>query len=184
MAITSIKEKYKESVIPALKKELGYKNLMAIPKMQKVSINVGLGSQFKDAKLLEVMENVLTRISGQKPVRRRARLSISNFKIREGNIIGMSVTLRGNRMYDFLDKLLNITFPRERDFQGLNPKSIDGQGNLSIGFKEYLAFPEIRSDEVERLHGLQITITTSAETKKEGLALFTALGFPFKKDIK
>lgn len=177
----TLKEKYNNEIAKALKEEFGYKNVMQVPKLVKVSINVGLGANFKDSKRLEVTENVLQRISGQKPVPRRAKKSISNFKIREGNIIGMSVTLRGQRMYDFLTKLLNITLPRVRDFQGINPKAVDKQGNLSIGFKEYLAFPEIRSDEVEVMHGLQVSIATTAETKEEGLALFKQLGVPFKQ---
>ncbi len=178
----NLQEKYKKNIIPELKKIFGYKNDLQVPKVVKVSINVGLGSRFKDSKFLEVVEDVLTRISGQKPVPRRARKSISNFKIREGNIIGMSVTLRGKRMYDFLTKLLNITLPRVRDFQGIKPESVDKQGNLSIGFKEYLPFPEIRSDEVEVIHGLQVTIDTTAKTRDEGFELFRLMGFPFKKN--
>lgn len=176
-----LKEKYTTEIIPALKDEFGYKNGMQVPKVVKISINVGLGGNFKDAKYLGVVENVLRRISGQKPVQRRAKKSISNFKIREGNIIGMSVTLRGQRMYDFLNKLINVTLPRVRDFQGISPKVVDKQGNMSVGFKEYLAFPEIRSDEVEVMHGLQVSVATTAQTYEEGLALFKKLGVPFKK---
>lgn len=177
----NIKEIYKKEAIPALKEQFGYTNINAVPKIEKISVNVGLGNNFKDSKYLETVEEVLTRITGQRPVKNRARLSISNFKIREGNIIGMSVTLRGKRMEDFLTKLLAITLPRVRDFQGLNPKGVDKQGNLSIGFKEHLAFPEINPDEVETVHGLEVTIATSAKTKEEGYALFEKLGFPFKK---
>ena len=176
-----IKEIYKKEVVPALKDQFGFTNDLAVPKIEKISINVGLGKHFKDSRYMEVVEDVLTRISGQRPVKNRARLSISNFKIREGNIIGMSVTLRGNRMYDFLNKLLNVSIPRMRDFQGLNSKSVDKQGNLSIGFKEQLSFPEVNTDEVEIVHGLEVSIATSAQTRDEGVALFTALGFPFKK---
>lgn len=177
----TLQEKYNKEIVPALKKEFGYTNLLQIPKVKKVSINVGLSAKYKDAKFLEVMEGIMTRISGQKPVLRRAKKSISNFKIREGSIIGMSVTLRGPRLYDFLNKFLNITLPRVRDFQGINESSVDKQGNLAIGLKEYLAFPEVRSDEVEFMHGIQITIDTTAKNKKEGLALCKLLGVPFKQ---
>jgi large subunit ribosomal protein L5 len=178
------KEKYTSEVVPALKEEFGYANPMQVPKITKISLNVGLGAHYKDAKFMEVVENVLTRISGQKPVQRRARKAISNFKIREGNIIGMSVTLRGKRMYDFFEKFINITLPRVRDFQGINPRTVDKQGNISIGFKEYLAFPEIRSDEVEVMHGLQVSIATSANNRQEGLALLKHMGIPFKQEQK
>lgn len=182
MKILQLQEKYKKEVVPELMKKYSYKNTMSVPKITKVSLNVGLGSNFKDAKYLDVVENVLTRVSGQKPRRNRAKKAISNFKIREGHIIGMSVTLRGKRMYDFLYKLINITLPRERDFQGLKKNSIDKQGNMAIGFKEYLAFPEIRSDEVELLHGLEVSIATTAQTKEEGYDLLALLGFPFNKN--
>lgn len=177
----TLQEKYKKEIVQALKEEFKFSNDLEVPKIEKISINVGLGANYKNSKFLEVVEDVLTRISGQKPVPRRAKKAISNFKIREGNIIGMSVTLRGKRMYDFLTKLLNITLPRVRDFQGINPKSVDRQGNLSIGFKEYLPFPEIRSDEVEVMHGLQVSIGSSATTKEQGYALYKHLGMPFKK---
>jgi large subunit ribosomal protein L5 len=177
----TLKERYQKEAIPALKEQFGYNNPMSVPRINKVSVNVGLGSNFKDSRYLEVVEDVLTRITGQKPVKNRARKSISNFRIREGHIIGMSVTLRGERMYQFLDKLVSVTLPRVRDFQGLRPKSVDHQGNIAIGFKDYLAFPEIRSDEVEILHGLEVSVATSATSREEGQALFAALGFPFKK---
>lgn len=176
----TIKEKYIQKAVPALKEAFGLENIWAVPKIVKVSINSGVGARFKDAKFLDTIEGVITRISGQKPVRRRAKKSISNFKIREGNIVGMSVTLRGPRMFEFLNKLINITLPRVRDFQGLSDKSIDKSGNLSIGFKEYLAFPEIGNDEVEMMHGMQVSITTTAKSYDQGLVLFKQLGFPFK----
>lgn len=175
----TLKERYKKEIVPALKEKFGYTNDLAVPKLLKVSINVGIGKHFKDAKYIEVAEDVLTRISGQKPIKTRARKSISNFKIREGNIIGLAVTLRGNMMYDFLDKLINVTMPRVRDFRGLTVKSVDRNGNMSIGFKEYLPFPEIRSDEVEVMHGLQVSIDTSANSNDEGIELLAAIGIPF-----
>lgn len=178
----SFNEKYKKEILPELMKEFGYNNIMQIPKLVKISVNSGLGNNFKEAKLLETIENVLTRITGQKPIPRRAKKSISNFKIREGNIIGMSVTIRGKRMTNFFEKLVNITLPRVRDFQGISENNVDKQGNLSIGLKEYLAFPEIRSDEVEIMHGVQISIATTAKNHNAGIALFRKLGIPFKKN--
>jgi large subunit ribosomal protein L5 len=177
-----LQEKYKKETIPLLEKKLGYKNVMSVPKIEKVVINVGLGKALQDAKYLEVMENVLTRISGQRPVKTRAKKSISNFKIREGMAIGLKVTLRGSKMWDFVEKLVHVALPRVRDFHGLEAESFDGKGNYNIGFKEYIAFPEIGADEVEKLHGLEMVIVTSAKTDEEGQELLTALGFPFKKD--
>jgi len=180
--MTRIKEKYNKVVAPALKEKFGYKNNLAIPKIEKVVVNIGTGQGLKDAKFNEVAEATLQRITGQQPVKAAAKKSISNFKIREGLVVGMMVTLRGKRMEDFIDKLINVTLPRVRDFQGLSVKSVDPQGNLNIGFSEHIAFPEIKSDEVEKIHGLQISVVTSAKTKDEGLELLRLLGFPFKKD--
>jgi large subunit ribosomal protein L5 len=180
--MTTLKERYIKDVRPALAKELGLKNPMALPKVVSVTVAVGLSQGLKDPKFTENAESVVTRITGQKAVRTKAKISISNFKIREGMVVGLRVTLRGERMWSFLDKLVNITFPRIRDFRGISPKLLDKNGNMSIGFKEFLPFPEIRPDEVERVHGLQVTISTTAGNKKAGEALFTALGFPFKKD--
>ncbi len=179
--MNSLQEKYKKQVMPALKEKFGYKNVNATPKIIKVIVNVGTSHGLKDPKFNEFVENTLVRITGQKPVKTLAKQSISNFKIRKGQIVGMMVTMRGHRMYDFVDKLVNITFPRIRDFRGLDPKHIDKFGNLNLGFKENISFPEIKSDEVERLHGLQITLTTSAKSREEGLELFKLLGFPFIK---
>lgn len=175
-----LKEKYKKEVIPAMRKKLGYKNDLAVPKLIKVTINSGTGQALKDDKLLDVVVNTLTRISGQKPVLTKAKKSISTFKIREGDTVGIKVTLRGQRMYDFVDKLINVSLARVRDFQGLERKSIDQSGNLTVGFKEHVAFPEIGSDEVERIHGLEVVITTDARSQEEGLELLLFLGFPFK----
>lgn len=162
-----------------LQKELGIANQMAVPKVMKVVLAVGLSQGVKDPKVLEVIEATLRRISGQRPVKTKAKKSIASFKIREGMTVGIMVTLRAGRMWDFLDKLTQVTFPRIRDFRGISPKIVDAQGNLSIGFKEHLAFPEIHSDEVERLHGLQVTVTTTAGSRAQGERLFKALGFPF-----
>lgn len=164
-----------------MKEELGLDNANAVPRIEKVTINVGLGRGLKDKAYMDTVSSTLERITGQKPVYTKARKSVASFKIREGMNIGMKVTLRGSRMYDFVEKLVAVTFPRVRDFRGIDPKTVDQGGNFNYGFKEHIAFPEVSSDEVDRLHGLQVTITTSADSKKEGLALFTALGFPFKK---
>ena len=178
----SVKEKYIKVAIPALKDKFDYKNSLAVLRIVKVVVNIGTGQGLKDAKFNEVAEDTLRRITGQIPIKVGAKKSISNFKIREGLIVGMMVTLRGKRMYNFIDKLINITFPRVRDFRGLNPKSVDSQGNFNIGFTEHMAFPEIKSDEVEKIHGLQISVVTTAKTREEGLELLTLLGFPFTKN--
>jgi large subunit ribosomal protein L5 len=178
----SLKSRYLKEIVPKLKKELEISNIHAVPAPTKVILSVGISpSKHKDGKLLETAEDVLARISGQKPVKTKARISISNFKTRKGQVIGLMVTLRGKRMWDFLEKLVAVTFPRIRDFRGVPRSVIDNTGNLSYGFTEQLAFTEIRSDEVERVHGLQVTVTTSAKNAAEGTALFEALGFPFQK---
>ena len=176
----TLKERYHKELAPQLKKELGVDNVMAVPHVVSIVLNAGLGAGLKDAKFLETVENTLKRISGQKPVKTKARKSIAAFHIREGMVIGMKVTLRGKRMWDFLEKLVSVSLPRVRDFRGLPPKAFDGRGNYSIGFREHIAFPEIRSDEIEVLHGLQVTIATSATNNAQGMALLKALGFPFK----
>lgn len=177
-----LKEKYKKEVVPAMVERFKYSNALAVPKLEKVSINSGTGKALKDEKFLEAVEATLIRISGQHPVKTKARKSIAAFKIREGMTVGVRLTLRGARMYDFVEKLINVSLPRVRDFQGLDPKSVDGHGNISIGFKEHVVFPEIKSDEVERSIGLEVTVTTNAKTREEGFELLTLLGFPFKKD--
>jgi len=174
-------EKYKKDVIPKMKEKFGYKNANAIPTIEKVVLNAGVGKALQDPKYLEVMEDVLTRISGQKPVKTKAKKSIASFKIRQGMNIGFKVTLRGGYMWDFIEKMIHATFPRVRDFRGLDPKSFDGHGNYSLGFKEYIAFPEISADEVEKLHGLEVIINTTAKTDQEARELLSLLGFPFKK---
>lgn len=169
-----------KKIVPELKAELGYKNIMEVPALKKIIINVGYGRHAKDNAYIENVENTLTSITGQKPVRNKSTKSISNFKIREGMNIGMSVTLRGPAMYDFLHKLIHITFPRVRDFRGVSVKNFDRQGNYSIGFKENIAFPEIGIDAIDKIHGLQVVISTSAKNAKEGQLLLAKLGFPFR----
>lgn len=175
-----LQKKYKETVIPALKDAFGYANVMQVPRVSKVTLNVGYGRHVKDKNYIENVDKTLQAITGQKPVHNKAKKSISNFKIRAGMPVGASVTLRGTQMYDFLDKLVNITFPRVRDFRGISPKSFDKQGNYSIGFKENIAFPEIDTDAVEKIHGLEVVVSTTATNRDEGLALLKGLGFPFR----
>ncbi len=180
--MSNLKKKFKSEIVPILKKELGYTNDLEVPRLRKVVLNVGLGKGLTDAKFNEAVENSLMRITGQRPIKTLAKKSISNFKIRKGLVVGMKVTLRGDRMYDFVEKLVNITLPRVRDFRGLNIRSIDRQCNLNIGISEHIAFPEIKSDEVERIHGLEITLVTTAKNREEGKLLFKRLGFIFKED--
>ena len=177
----SLYETFKSEVIPALKKELGLKNNLAIPKIQAIKIHVGIGSLTKQTKdFSDVIDNV-SKITGQKPIVTKAKRAISNFKLRIGMPVGIVVTLRGKRMYEFLYRLIHIVLPRVRDFRGLNPKSFDGSGNYSIGFKEALVFPEINPDDALNVHGLQITIVTTAKNDNEGLLLLKEIGLPLKK---
>ncbi|MDP3985635.1 MAG: 50S ribosomal protein L5 [bacterium] len=161
--------------------ELKLRNPHAAPRLLKITLNVGLNASNRDPKMPDVIQSVLTRITGQKPVTALAKKSISNFKIREGMAVGYKVTLRGKRMYDFLTKFVHIVLPRVRDFRGISPLSVDHQGKMSIGFREYISFPEIRSVVVEKLHGLEVTFTTNAGTRERGLAMFRAVGMPFTK---
>ena len=176
-----LQEKYKTEIIPKLKEKFGYKNDMQVPKIQKVTLNVGFGRRSKEKQYIKAVVDALAKISGQKPVINKAKKSIASFKLREGDSIGVSATLRGKRMYNFIEKLINISFPRIRDFRGISEKSVDNTGNLTIGFKEHIAFPEIRSDEIENIFGLEISLPTSTKDCKQGLELFKLLGFPFKK---
>ncbi len=184
MAKSSYQAKFEKQVVPAVKKELGLKNDMAVPRFVKVVVNVGLKQGLKDPKFIDAAERTVTRITGQKPVKTLAKKSISNFKIRQGMVVGLMATLRGPRMYDFLNKLINITLPRVRDFRGLPPKSVDAHGNLSIGFREFIAFPEIRPEDTDYMHGLEVAVVTSARSKEKGLALLKAAGVPFNLDVK
>ena len=171
---------YKKTVVPAMQKELGYKNVMQVPRVIKVTLNVGYGRHAKEAAFIERVEATLKAISGQKPVHNKAKRSISNFKTRQGMPIGVSVTLRGNRMYAFLYKLIHLVFPRVRDFRGLPLQSFDRMGNYTVGFKEHISFPEITSFTPDGIHGLQVVIHTTAKSKDEGISLLKHLGFPLK----
>jgi large subunit ribosomal protein L5 len=175
-----LKELYYEQVVPALQKDLGYANVMQVPRLEKIVVNVGLGEALQNAKSLDAaMEDVMI-ITGQRPVITRARKSIANFKLRAGNPIGAKVTLRGARMWDFLDRLCNVALPRQRDFRGISPDSFDGRGNYSLGLREQLVFPEIDYDKIDKIRGLEITIVTSAQTDEEGFHLLRHLGMPFR----
>lgn len=183
--MNTLREKYNKELRAQIKEQLGMKNIMAVPKVQKVVLNIGLGKATQEKSWVEYGSSILQRISGQKPVLTKAKKSISNFKVREGNIVGAKVTLRGERMYDFLYKLINSTLPRLRDFYGLdNKKGFDGNGNYILGFKEHIVFPEIGMEDIEKIHGLEIAISTSAKNDEQAAALLTALGFPFKKNKK
>ena len=177
----TLKEMYKNECVPALEKEFGYKNVMQIPRLKKVVINMGLGEAVQNPKIIEGASEELTKIAGQRAVVRKAKKSIATFKLRAGMPIGCSVTLRGERMYGFLSKLINIALPRVRDFRGLSPKGFDGRGNYSMGVKEQIIFPEIDYDKIDKIKGLNISIVTSAQTDDEGRALLKLLGFPFRK---
>ena len=175
-----LREHYTSTVIPALTKEFGYKNIMAVPKIQKVSVNIGLGEATQNPKLMDGAVNELGAIAGQKPVIRKAKKSIAAFKLREGMSIGCSVTLRGDRMYEFLDRLMNVALPRVRDFRGVSSKSFDGRGNYTLGVKDQLIFPEIDYSKVDKTKGMNICITTTARTDAEGTALLKQMGMPFR----
>lgn len=174
-------KKYRTEIVPALVKELGLKNVMQVPRVSKIVVNVGYGRFIKEANYAENVEKTLSKITGQKPVRTKSKKSISNFKIREGQDIGAVVTLRGPRMYEFLQKLTQVTLPRVRDFHGVPEKAFDNQGNYTLGFKENVAFPEVKVEEIDKVHGLQIIINTTATSKEQGKALLKHLGFPFTK---
>jgi large subunit ribosomal protein L5 len=175
-----LKEAYLKKIVPAMTKEFGYTNPMAVPKVQKISVNIGLGEATGNSKLMDGAVNELSLIAGQRPVINKARKSIAAFKLREGMAIGCSVTLRGDRMYEFLDRLVSVTLPRVRDFRGVSSKSFDGRGNYTLGIKDQLIFPEIDYNKVEKTKGMNICITTSAKTDAEGLALLKHLGMPFR----
>ena len=176
-----LRELYHTKVVPGLTKEFGYKNIMAVPKMEKISVNIGLGEATQNAKLMDGAVNELGQIAGQKPVITKATKSIAQFKLREGQAIGCMVTLRGDRMYEFFDRLVNVALPRVRDFRGLSTKSFDGRGNYTLGIKDQLIFPEIDYSKVEKTKGMNISITTTARTDAEGLALLKQMGMPFRQ---
>jgi large subunit ribosomal protein L5 len=175
-----LRERYQREVLPALIKDMGYKSRMQVPKLEKIVINVGLGEAIQNAKLLEHGTEEVRTISGQKPVITRARKAIANFKLRAGMPIGCMVTLRGERMYEFFDRLVNVALPRVRDFKGVSDRSFDGRGNYALGLREQIIFPEIDLDKVEKVHGLTVCINTTAKTDAEGKALLRALGMPFR----
>lgn len=176
-----LKEHYQKHVIAALTKEFGYKNVMAVPKIEKISLNIGLGEATQNQKLMDGAVNELTAIAGQKVMVTKATKSIAAFKLREGMSIGCKVTLRGDRMFEFLDRLMNIALPRVRDFRGVSSKSFDGRGNYTLGLKDQLIFPEIDYNKVEKVKGMNICITTTAKTDAEGVALLKHLGMPFRQ---
>lgn len=176
-----LQEFYKQEVVPALRERFGYRNVMEVPKITKITLNMGVGEAARDRKVLEYATRDMALIAGQKPVVTLTRKSIAGFRIRDGWPIGCKVTLRRERMYEFLDRLINITMPRIRDFRGVNPRSFDGRGNYSLGISEQIIFPEIEYDQVDAIRGLDITITTTAKTDEEGRALLEAFGFPFRK---
>ena len=177
-----LQEQYQKDVAPALFKSFEFKNVMQVPRIEKVVINIGLGEAMDDPKALEAATSDLTQISGQKPVMTKARKSIAAFKLREGRIIGTKVTLRGERMWAFLDRLMNIALPRVRDFRGVSPDAFDGRGNYTLGLRDQLIFPEIDYDKIDKLRGMEVTIVTSAETDDQARVLLQLLGMPFKKE--
>ncbi|AKD03161.1 50S ribosomal protein L5 [Pontibacter korlensis] len=179
MATTRLKEKYQNEVVPALKEKFQYKNIMEVPKITKISINKGIGAAVADKKLVDIGVDELTTITGQKAVPTIAKKSVSNFKLREGMPIGARVTLRGERMYEFLDRLLTVALPRVRDFRGVNDKGFDGRGNYTLGVKEQIIFPEISIDKIKAISGMDITFVTTAKTDEESYELLKAFGMPF-----
>lgn len=176
-----LKEYYVSSVAPAMMKKFGYKNVMEIPKLDKVVINVGCGEAKENKKIVEAIMTDLAAITGQKPIECKAKKSVANFKLREGMTIGVKVTLRADRMYEFVDRLFNVAFPRVRDFRGINPNSFDGRGNYSTGIKEQLIFPEIEFDKIDKVRGMDINFITTAKTDEEAKELLTLMGAPFSK---
>ena len=178
--MSALKQEYKKKIVPDLMKDLGLKNVMAVPKIEKITLNMGVGEASRDKKVLEHAVSDMQLISGQKALRTKAKKSIAGFKIRDGWPIGCKVTLRGERMYDFLNRFVNVVLPRIRDFRGLNPKSFDGNGNYSVGIKEQIVFPEISLDKIDVIRGLDIVITTSTREDTNALALLKKFNFPFK----
>ena len=177
-----LKEKYTKDVVPALKKEFGYKNVMAVPKVHKIVVNMGLGEATSNAKIVDTGADELARITGQKPVVRRAKKSIAAFKVRKGMPIGTMVTLRGERMWEFLDRLMNIALPRVRDFKGVSPKGFDGRGNYTLGLRDQLLFPEIDYMKVDKARGMNVSVVTTAKTDEEARKLLQFIGMPFRQN--
>ena len=179
--MAALKEQYKQEIAPALMKKFGYKSVMQIPKLDKVVINVGCGEARDNAKIIDAIINDLSAITGQRPVVCKARKSVANFKLREGMNIGAKVTLRGDRMYEFVERLFNVALPRVRDFRGINPNSFDGRGNYNMGLKEQLIFPEIDYDKIDKVRGMDLCFVTTATTDEEARELLTLMGAPFEK---
>jgi large subunit ribosomal protein L5 len=176
-----LKEQYREQVVPAMMEEFGYDNPMRVPRLVKIVVNIGLGEAMQNARALDAATDDLRVITGQQPMITRARKSIAGFKLREGRQIGAKVTMRGNRMWDFMDRLCNVALPRRRDFRGVSPNSFDGRGNYSLGLREQLVFPEVSYDKIDKVRGLEITIVTTAQTDEEGRGLLALLGMPFAR---
>jgi large subunit ribosomal protein L5 len=180
--MTRLKEKYRNEVVPALTKEFGYKNVMAVPKIEKVVVNMGLGEATANAKIIETGADELARITGQKPVTRRSKKSIAAFKVRKGQPIASMVTLRGERMWEFLDRLMSIALPRVRDFKGVSPKGFDGRGNYTLGLRDQLLFPEIDYMKVDKARGMNVSVVTTARTDEEARKLLQFIGMPFRQN--
>ena len=180
MATPRLLERYRNEVVPAMIKEFSYQNVMRVPRLVKVTLNIGMGEALQNAKSLDAATGDMQIIAGQKPVITKAKSSIANFKLREGNAIGVTVTLRNERMWSFLDRLMNIALPRQRDFRGISPDSFDGRGNYSLGLREQLVWPEIQYDKIDKVRGMAVTITTTAPTDEEGRRLLALLGMPFR----
>lgn len=176
-----LKERYQQEIVPALMKEFGYRNVMQVPRLVKISVNIGLGEALQNSKAIEAATADLATVTGQKPVVTKARRSIAIYKLREGMPIGAMVTLRGDRMWDFLDRLISVVLPRQRDFQGISPDSFDGRGNYSLGLREQLVFPEIDYDKIDKIRGMELTIVTTAETDEEARRLLALMNMPFKR---
>ncbi|MDR0326955.1 MAG: 50S ribosomal protein L5 [Planctomycetaceae bacterium] len=182
MAPPRLQEKYQKTIVPSLKKKFKQENVMALPKLQKIVLNMGVGSNLSEKKYMEEAVDVLTQISGQKPVVTKAKKSIANFKLREGMNVGCMVTLRGARMYEFMDRLISLVLPRVRDFQGVNPKSFDGHGNYNLGITEFLVFPELNPDKYSRSQGLNVTFTIKGDSDDESREMLREFGMPFRAD--
>jgi large subunit ribosomal protein L5 len=183
MAFTPLKEQYRDEIVPTLQEEFGYSSVMEVPGLTKIVVNVGLGEALDNAKAIEFATNDITAITGQRPVVTRARKSIAGFKLREGRAIGIKVTLRGERMWSFLTRLIHVALPRTRDFQGVSPDSFDGRGNYTLGLREQLIFPEINYDKIDKVRGMEVTIVTTAQTDEEGRRLLEMLGMPFMREL-
>ena len=179
--MSRLKERYREEVVPAMVREFGYSNVMQVPRLAKIVVNVGVGEALDNAKALDFVIQDISTITGQKPIVTRAKKSVASFKLREGRSIGVKVTLRGERMWSFLDRVINVALPRRRDFRGVSPDSFDGRGNYSMGFREQLVFPEIDYDKIDKIRGFEISIVTTAATDEEGHHLLALLGMPFSQ---